>query len=133
MINVSWNDATAFARWLSQKEEVTYRLPTEAEWEYACRAETTSPYFCGEDPEGLAAVGNVRDGAYSERYSGMPAIAEWDGYACTAPVGRFRPNAWGLFDMHGNVFEWCHDGFDADYYKRSPVDDPRGIEEAAHA
>ena len=68
VVNVSWNDARAFIAWLSRKEGKTYRLPTEAEWEYACRAGTTTRYFCGDDPEGLAAVGNVADGTAKEKY-----------------------------------------------------------------
>ena len=68
MVNVSWNDAVAFAEWLGKKEGKTYRLPTEAEWEYACRAGTTTRYFCGDDAEGLAEVGNVADGTAREKY-----------------------------------------------------------------
>ena len=68
VVNVSWNDARAFVAWLSRKEGRTYRLPTEAEWEYACRAGTTTRYFCGDDPESLAAVGNVADGTLKARY-----------------------------------------------------------------
>ena len=68
VVNVSWNDAVAFIAWLSRKEGKTYRLPTEAEWEYACRAGTTTRYSCGDDPEGLAAVGNVADGTAKEKY-----------------------------------------------------------------
>jgi formylglycine-generating enzyme required for sulfatase activity len=63
VVNVSWNDAVAFCKWLSRKEGNTYRLPTEAEWEYACRAGTTTRYWCGDDPETLAKVGNVKDAA----------------------------------------------------------------------
>ena len=70
MVNVSWNDAVAFAEWLSRKEGKTYRLPTEAEWEYACRAGTTTRYYFGDDPEALAAVGNVADGTAGQ---GFPA------------------------------------------------------------
>jgi formylglycine-generating enzyme required for sulfatase activity len=128
VVNVTWNDAVAFCAWLSRKEGVTYRLPTEAEWEYACRAGTTTRYSCGDDPEGLAAVGNIADGTLKARYPDwkFATIAARDGHIYTAPVGRYKPNAWGLFDMHGNVSEWCADGFAADYYKRSPVDDPPG-------
>jgi formylglycine-generating enzyme required for sulfatase activity len=131
VVNVSWNDAAAFAAWLSRKEGQTYRLPTEAEWEYACRAGTTTRYSSGDDPEGLAAVGNVGDGTAKARYPHWTTIAAQDGFIYTAPVGRYKPNAWGLFDMHGNVFEWCSDGYAADYYKGSPVDDPPGPDPAS--
>jgi formylglycine-generating enzyme required for sulfatase activity len=127
VVNVSWNDAVAFAAWLSRKEGKTYRLPTEAEWEYACRAGTTTRYYCGDDPEGLPAVGNIADGTAKAKYPDWPGTtAARDGYLDTAPVGKFQPNRFGLYDMHGNVFEWCSDGFADDYYKRSPVDDPPG-------
>ena len=127
VVNVSWNDAVAFCRWLSQKEGQAYRLPTEAEWEYACRAGTTTQFWHGDDPEGLADVGNVSD------VTAKPKLREWagnivrrDGYAFTAPVGMFRPNGFGLYDMHGNVNEWCADWYDEGYYRVSPVDDPAG-------
>ncbi len=127
VVNVSWNDAVALAAWLSRKEGKTYRLPTEAEWEYACRARTTTKFSNGDDPEGLAAVGNIADGTAKAKYPEWTwAIAAHDGYVYTAPVGRYNPNDWGLFDMHGNVWEWCSDGYSADYYKQSPVDDPQG-------
>ncbi len=102
VVNVSWNDAVAFAEWLSRKEGKTYRLPTEAEWEYACRAGTTTRYFCGDDAEALAEVGNVADATAREKYPDWKStIAVRDGFVYTAPVGRYRPNAWGLHDMHG--------------------------------
>ena len=126
MGNVSWNDAQAFAAWLGRKEGNPYRLPTEAEWEYACRAGTTSLWSIGDDEEDLAAVGNISDGTAKEKYSDRPGLVARDGYIFTAPVGRFRQNAFGLFDMHGNVWEWCSDGYDADYYKWSPMHDPPG-------
>jgi formylglycine-generating enzyme required for sulfatase activity len=126
VVNVTWNDAQAFTAWLGRKEGKPYRLPTEAEWEYACRAGTTSIWSIGDDEEELAAVGNISDGTAKEKYPDRAAIAARDGYIFTAPVGRFRQNAFGLFDMHGNVWEWCSDGFDADYYKWSPVYDPPG-------
>jgi formylglycine-generating enzyme required for sulfatase activity len=110
--NVTWNDAKAFCDWLSQKEGKKYRLPTEAEWEYSCRATTTTRYHSGDDKETLIGVANVGDAAAKEMFPG--------------PVGRFKPNAFGLLDMHGNVSEWCEDWFDANYYKHSPVKDPEG-------
>ena len=128
VVNVSWNDAVAFCRWLSRKESKTYRLPTEAEWEYACRAGTTTWWWCGNDPEKLAEVANVADAAMKRKlkYKLTPAIKADDGYVFTAPVGSFKPNPFGLYDMHGNVWEWCADGIDREYYRTSPVDDPPG-------
>jgi len=125
VVHVSWNDAVAFCRWLSRVEGQSYRLPTEAEWEYACRAGTTTKYFSGDDPETLATVANVADGTAKERYPKWTwAIGARDSYVYTAPVAHFRANAFGLYDMHGNVWEWCQDWYDKDYYKRSPVEDP---------
>ncbi len=132
MVNVSWNDAQEFITWLSRKEGKTYRLPTEAEWEYACRARTKTAYFCGDDPEGLAAVANTADGTAKEKYPEWTTIAARDGYVYTAPVGRFRANAFALYDMHGNVWEWCQDWYDSEYYKRSPAADSPGPSEASH-
>jgi len=127
VVNVTWNDATAFCDWLSRKEGMAYRLPTEAEWEYACRAGSQTRYYSGDDPETLAKVGNVADAAFRKSFP------EWrntshssDGYVFTAPVGRFKPNAFGLYDMHGNVWQWCADWYGEDYYKKSPTDDPKG-------
>ncbi len=127
VVNVSWNDAVAFAQWLSHKDGKTYRLPTEAEWEYACRAGTTTRFSNGDKLEGVVAVGNVKDRTAKEKQPTWGTnIATRDGYVYTSPVGRFQPNAFGLFDMHGNAEEWCSDGYDADYYQQSPVDDPPG-------
>jgi formylglycine-generating enzyme len=131
VVNVSWDDAVAFAAWLSRKEGQTYRLPTEAEWEYACRARTTTRYWCGDDPEGLVGVANIADGTAKAKYPDWTTIAAQDGSLYTAPVGRYKPNTWGLFDMHGNVSEWCSDGYALDYYKRSTADDPPGADGAS--
>lgn len=128
VVNVSWNDATALARWLSEREGETYRLPTEAEWEYACRAGTRTRFHGGDEARSLLGVGNVFDGdaaRYWPRWASH-ALAGRDGFAFTAPVGSFAPNAFGLHDMHGNVWEWTADWHGADYYARSPVDDPTG-------
>ena len=117
VVNVSWNDAVAFCEWLSAKEGQTYQLPSEAQWEYACRAGTTSLWWHGADAEGLARIGNVADGTAKEKFSNFKGtITAKDGYVFTAPVGRFRANAFGLHDMHGNAFEWCQDGYDEGVY-----------------
>jgi len=127
VINVSWNDAVEYCKWLSKKEGKTYRLPTEAEWEYACRAGTTTRYYSGDDPETLAKVGNVADAAAEAQFPDRTrTIRASDGYVFTAPVGQFKPNAFGLYDMHGNAFEWCADWYGKDYYGKSPADDPKG-------
>ena len=127
VVNVSWNDAKAFCEWLSKKEKKTYRLPTEAEWEYACRAGTTTRYSSGDDPETLAKVGNVADATAKSQFPDWTGtIKASDGYVFTSPVGSFQPNAFGLYDMHGNPWQWCADWYDESYYAKSPVDDPSG-------
>jgi len=116
---VSWNDAVAFCDWLSKREGAKYRLPTEAEWEYACRGGTTTIYYSGDDPDRLYAHANVADGNLEQKVPGTVARQradrlkpeEGDGFAFTAPVGRFKPNAFGLYDTHGNVWEWCRDRY----------------------
>jgi formylglycine-generating enzyme required for sulfatase activity/serine/threonine protein kinase len=125
--NVTWNDAVAFAQWLGHKEGKIYRLPTEAEWEYACRAGTTTRFSNGDNLGGVVMVGNVKDQTAKEKNPNWGnTIADRDGYVYAAPVGRFQPNAFGLYDMHGNVGEWCADGYDTDYYQQSPGEDPPG-------
>jgi formylglycine-generating enzyme required for sulfatase activity len=112
--NVSWNDAVAFCRWLSQTEGRHYRLPTEQEWEYACRAGTDTLFSTGDDPSTLAGHANVADQSLLAKESQLPWAAKHnDTYAFLAPVGQFAPNAYGLHDMHGNVMEWCSSSFSA--------------------
>ncbi|MDA1018266.1 MAG: formylglycine-generating enzyme family protein [Planctomycetota bacterium] len=117
VVLVTWNDAKAFCRWLSDKEQKEYRLPTEAQWEYACRAGTKTAYTFGNDPQQLPAYANVGD---------RPAAKPKDGYHQTAPVGRFKPNAFGLYDMHGNVWEWCEDRYVPNSYRPEKQTDPTG-------
>ena len=127
VVCVSWNDAIAFCKWLSLKERVTYRLPTEAEWEYSCRTGTSSYFWCGNDPDELSKVANVLDASFKAKFPNHTwAIRSSDGYVFTSPVGAFKCNPFGLNDMHGNVCQWCSDWFDADYYNRSLRDDPTG-------
>ena len=123
VVNVSWNDAAAFCSWLSRKEAACYRLPTEAEWEYACRAGTTTCFFSGDSKDSLEGVANIRAGS---PYPG-PGFVSWsDGYRFTSPVGRFQKNPFGLYDMHGNVWEWCLDWYNPTYDSRLPAKDPKG-------
>lgn len=107
VINVSWNDANAYADWIRRETGLAYRLPNEAEWEYAARAGTASAYWWGND-QGLANA--VCDGCGSE----------YDGKS-TAPVGSFQANPYGLYDMNGNVYEWVSDCYN-DSYEEAPND-----------
>ncbi len=131
--NVTWNDAQALAAWLTKTEGRRYRLPTEAEWEYACRAGTRTRYSSGDDPQSLLKAANTFDADSARhwpRWQDM-ALKGSDGFPFTAPVGSFAPNAWGLHDMHGNVWEWVADWHEDDYYARSPLVDPQGPDKPA--
>ncbi len=107
---VSWNDAVSYCEWLSNKEGQTYRLPTEAEWEFSCRSGSMTTWWFGENE------GELREYAWCGS----------DGGDFTKPVGQKMPNGFGLFDIYGNVREWCSDRYERDYYKESPVNDPEG-------
>jgi formylglycine-generating enzyme required for sulfatase activity len=127
VVNVSWSDAKAFCRWLSRKESRQYRLPTEAEWEYCCRASSQTHYHTGDDTASLQRAANVADLSLRGRNPVCSWNAGWDdGFPFTAPVGKFEANLFGLHDMHGNVWEWCEDWYNANYYKMSTLEDPLG-------
>ncbi len=127
VVNISWNDAMEFCKWLSREEGTIFRLPTEAEWEYACRAGTTTGYFHGDDSEETAKFANVADAAFETQFPELKGLVQAsDGYTYTSPAGSFLPNSFGLCDMHGNVWEWCADWYDPEYYAQSPPHDPRG-------
>jgi uncharacterized protein (TIGR02996 family) len=121
--HVSWYDAMAFCEKLSRRlgerrAGLVYRLPTEAEWEYACRAGTTSPFFWGDSASSLQANfdGNLP-------YGNAPVGPDLQ---ATSPVGDYPPNAFGLFDMHGNLWEWCNDWYREHYYRRCTRENPKG-------
>lgn len=107
VVAVTWDNATAFCEWLSKKEGRTYRLPTEAEWEYACRGGTKSAYSTGTKL-------SSDDANFNKKHKG------------TRPVKSYQPNKFGLYDMHGNVWEWTSDW--GDYYPNSRVTDPMGAQ-----
>ena len=106
--DVSWVEAQSFAEKLSEMTGQRYRLPTEAEWEYAARAGSTTTFHFGDDPEELGEY------AWYDANSG----------GTSHPVGQKRPNGWGLYDMAGNVREWCQDWWDPGYYERSEYENP---------
>ncbi len=128
VLNVSWNDAVAMAKWLSEKEGRRYRLPTEAEWEYACNAGQSTLFPIGNDPVALDLSANVFDTSSAKLWPQWAAYARPndDGYTFTAPVGSYEPNAFGLYDMAGNVWEWTADWYGENYYQDSPLEDPQG-------
>ena len=123
---VSWNDAQTFCRWLSDKGEGTFRLPTEAQWEYACRAGSRYRYWWGGEEADGGRCANVADKTAKGQFPDWTVMDTDDGYVFTAPVGNYLPNPFGLYDMTGNVWEWCSDWFGEDYYSKSPDADPPG-------
>jgi sulfatase modifying factor 1 len=128
---ISWNDAQAFIEWLNLKEKtMRYRLPTEAEWEYACRAGSETPFYWGREPDGRYA--NFADLNYAKVYPQDTYVnsSADDGRAFTAPVASYQPNAFGLYDMSGNLNEWCQDWYCE--YQSGDVLDPQGPADGKH-
>lgn len=107
---VSWNDVQNFIERLNNQTGMQYRLPTEAEWEYAARAGATTKWHCGDDESCLGVYEWYNENSGDQ----------------THPVGQKEPNAWGLYDMSGNVWEWCSDWYGSNYYESSPDTDPQG-------
>jgi formylglycine-generating enzyme required for sulfatase activity len=113
---VSWRDARDYTTWLSHKTGRHYRLASASEWEYAARAGSAAPRPWGIDTEAACKSANVADLSAAERYPGWKVHQCNDGYVYSAPVGSFAPNAFGLYDMLGNVFEWVQDCWHPDYH-----------------
>lgn len=120
VINVSWNDAQRFVRWLASRSGKPYRLPTEAEFEYLHRAGARTAYPWGDDGSAACSYGNVADAQAKKRKPKWSTFNCDDGHPYTAIVGSFRPNAFGLYDVAGNVWEWTQDCYGS--YRSAPKD-----------
>lgn len=129
VIQVSWNDAQAFCAWLSKRTGRKVRLPTEAQWEYACRAGTKTAYPWGDNPDdGKGWVNGADQSLKKEIPNQKPYVFfSWDdGFAFTSPVGTLKANGFGLYDMMGNVYQWCQDRYGD--YETGAVTDPTGAD-----
>jgi len=121
---INWNDAKAYTKWLSRTTGKKYRLPTEAEWEYAARGKSSTARYWGDNPDDACVYANVADQTALAEIQGAPAWSIHkctDGFSYTAPVGHFKANAFGLNDMLGNVQEWTEDNYH-DSYEDAPAD-----------
>ncbi len=133
---LNWHDAQAYAKWLSAKTDKTYRLLSEAEWEYAARGQTRPGnyprYFFGDVEADVCEYGNGADQTAREQIPGAenwPVLSCTDKYAYTSPVGSYRPNAFGLYDMAGNVWEWVEDCYHDTYKGGAPLDGKAWVED----
>jgi len=130
VLNVTWSDASQYCKWLGQKTGQTYRLPSEAEWEYACRAGSTNRYCGFDEKDTLCKISRTIDVRKNPEFAHIQqlVIPENGSIEFTAPVASYPANGWGLHDMHGNVWEWTGDWYAEDYYANSTMDDPKGPE-----
>ena len=126
-ICVTWQQAGAYADWLSKQSGYVYRLPSEEEWEYAARAGTSTAYSFGNDPESGCEYMNGADRSAIVIYEKLIGVSCDDGFAALAPVGSLRPNAFGLHDMHGNVWEWTSDAWTTSHDPGAIPDETRVI------
>ena len=124
VVLVSWNDVQRYLEWLTDTSGKPFRLPTEAEWEYACRAGSQTQYPWGDSISAAVEYGNFSDKSTQLLNKSWEAVPWANGHTFVSPVSSFRPNAWGLFDMVGNVWEWCADWFGP--YPPGEVTDPTG-------
>jgi formylglycine-generating enzyme required for sulfatase activity/acetyl esterase/lipase len=133
VVCISWLDADAFCKWMSRKTGRAISLPTEAQWEYACRAGVTTMFLWGNNLGGGSGYCNIFDKATQAKLknrAGTP-IPWTDNYAYTSPVGKFKPNNFGLYDMIGNAEQFCAEWWGPDYYGKSPKEDPPGATSGA--
>lgn len=123
-VGVTWDDAVAYAKWLSEKTGQKFRLPTEAEWEYAARGGTKTSRFWGNAPDEACAYANVADMTAKQRWPKWTSFYCDDKFAVASPVGSFKPNQYGLFDMLGNVWQWTQDVYSSEAYVKLPKMNP---------
>lgn len=123
---VSWYDATAYAQWLSKISGKVFRLPTETEWEYIARGSTNGRNYWGDSPDIACKSANGADLTAKSQWSDWTTTECSDSFKVSAPVGRFQPNSYGIYDIMGNVWEWTNDWYDAEYYVDSPKSNPQG-------
>lgn len=120
VVNVTWSEAASYAAWAGMV------LPREAQWEYAARAGTATRFYWGESETEAGKYANVADHTAKAVWPSWTVFDTTDGFAVSSPVGSYLPNAFGLYDVLGNVWQWCADWYAEDYYRVSPTDDPRG-------
>ncbi len=123
---VSWNDAKEFSAWLSRKTGKRLRLPTEAEWEYAARGGTRTSRYWGDIPDETGSFVNIADSTAKKQFGNLTVHNGDDGYSYALPEGSSRPNAFGLYDMLGNLWQWTQDWYDINGYRNSPRYNPQG-------